>query len=239
MKSSIKNRHLIMIIVVILIGAGFFLQRHFIDDRNVKQISKPLPVGYKAEPDSMGWRPLFNGQNLTGWKITNFGPQGPIHVDKKEQAIILGLGDGCTGITWQQEFPKVNYEIELEAKRVRGTDFFCGLTFPVQQEHCTLIVGGWGGTVVGISNIDGRDASENFTSQMIAFEKQRWYHIRVKVTNQLVRAWIDNKQVAKVQVTKHHFSIRPEVRLSRPLGICSWMTAVALKNIQFRKLNSQ
>ena len=38
----------------------------------------------------------------------------------------------------------MDYELRLEAKRVEGGDFFCGLTFPVGKEYCTLILGGWG-----------------------------------------------------------------------------------------------
>src|SRR5665648_377078 len=59
---------------------------------------------------------IFNGKSLKGWEITNFGPQGPVYVSGGE--IILGMGDGCTGITWKGEFPLINYIITLDAKRV-------------------------------------------------------------------------------------------------------------------------
>jgi hypothetical protein len=49
----------------------------------------------------------------------------------------------------------MNYEIKLEAKKVTGNDFFCGMTFPVGDSFCSFIVGGWGGPVVGLSSIDG------------------------------------------------------------------------------------
>ena len=58
---------------------------------------------------------LFNGKTLDGWEITNFGPQGPVYVSG--DAIILAMGDGCTGITWKKDFPDINYEVTLEAKR--------------------------------------------------------------------------------------------------------------------------
>jgi len=105
---------------------------------------------------------LFDGETLNGWKITQFGPQGPVEISKGK--IILGMGDGCTGITWKKYFPVMNYEVSLEAMKISGNDFFCGMTFPIHDDYCSLIVGGWGGAVVGLSTIDGVDASENAVS---------------------------------------------------------------------------
>ncbi|MFZ2340533.1 MAG: DUF1080 domain-containing protein [Bacteroidales bacterium] len=185
----------------------------------------------KAEisyPGEEGW--LFDGKSLTGWEITNFGPQGPVRVS--DGTIVLGMGDGCTGITWKQEFPVDNYEVSLEAMKVEGNDFFCSMTFPVGKDPCTLIVGGWGGTVVGLSSINGMDASENETSTLRQFEKNRWYRIRLKVADGKIQAWIDDEQVVDFTIGNNTISIRPEVELSRPFGIASWHTTGALRNIR-------
>ena len=123
---------------------------------------------------------LFDGKTLDGWEITNFGPQGPVSVSGDQ--IILGMGDGCTGITWKKAFPRTDYEVTLDAKRVSGNDFFCGITFPVERVHAHLIVGGWGGATVGLSSIDGKDAAENETTSIRNFETNRWYHIRLVVS---------------------------------------------------------
>jgi hypothetical protein len=102
-----------------------------------------------------GPRRLFDGETLTNWKITNFGPQGEVYVSDDE--IILGMGDGCTGITWTDSFPKVNYEISLEAKRIMGIDFFCGLTFPVKMISARLLLGvgeaHWSGLVPSMAGM--------------------------------------------------------------------------------------
>ena len=82
-----------------------------------------------------------------------------------------------TGINWTNRVPKVNYEVTLDAMRVTGSDFFCGLTVPVSDSFCTLIVGGWGGSLVGISSLDGQDASENETTKFFNFEQGKWYRI--------------------------------------------------------------
>jgi hypothetical protein len=167
---------------------------------------------------------------VKGWEATNFGPQGPVYVSGDD--IILGMGDGCTGITWKGEFPTMNYAVSLEARRVEGNDFFCGMTFPAGKEPCSLIIGGWGGTTVGLSSIDGLDASDNNTRMLMQFEKNRWYHIRLEVTEKQITAWIDSVRIVNFTMGTGKLSIRPEVILSRPFGIASWNTTAALRNIR-------
>ncbi len=177
---------------------------------------------------------LFDGKSLNGWEITNFGPQGPVYVSGDQ--IILGMGDGCTGITWERDFPTSNYEVSLDAMRVNGNDFFCGMTFPVGKDPCTLIIGGWGGTTVGLSNINGMDASENSTTSIMKFEKNHWYHIRLIVRETEITAMIDSNKVVDFSIGKNKLSIRPEVELSKPFGIASWNTTAAIRNIRVIRL---
>lgn len=179
---------------------------------------------------------IFDGTTLKGWEITNFGPQGAVYVSGGR--IILGTGDGCTGITWKGDFPVSNYEVSLDAMRVDGNDFFCGMTFPVGKYPCTLIVGGWGGTTVGLSSIDGRDASENETTTLRKFDKNRWYNIKLIVSDSKIVASIDSSTVVDFAFSGKKLSIRPEVELSRPFGIASWRTTAALKNIRLKRLNN-
>jgi hypothetical protein len=179
---------------------------------------------------------LFNGVSLDGWEITNFGPQGPVSVSGGQ--IILGMGDGCTGITWKRYFPDMNYKVSLEAKRVAGNDFFCGMTFPVGKESCSLIIGGWAGTTVGLSSINKKDASENQTTSYKLFERNRWYHIGLIVKKDTIQAFIDDEMVVNyVRSENDVLSVRPEVELSKPFGIASWYTTAALKNIRVTEIN--
>jgi hypothetical protein len=177
---------------------------------------------------------LLEGQFITGWEITNFGPQGPVYTSGNE--IILGMGDGCTGVTWKKDFPSINYKVTLEAKRIAGNDFFCGITFPVGESPCTFIVGGWGGTTVGLSSINGKDASENETTTLMKFEKDRWYNICLIVKPDTIRALIDNVSIVNFAIGDKKLSVRPEVELSRPFGITSWNTTSSLRNIVVQKI---
>jgi hypothetical protein len=119
---------------------------------------------------------------------------------------------------------------------VDGSDFFCGLTFPVAESHCSLVVGGWAGAVVGLSSIDGRDASENSTTQYRKFDEGKWYRIRVRVTADRIRCWIDDERVIDQALRGRRISTRPEVDPSKPLGIAAWQTKAALRGIEFRQL---
>jgi len=189
-------------------------------------------AGQEGDATDAGWISLFDGKTLEGWEITQFGGEGPVFV--KDGSIILSYGEMLTGITWKGEFPKSNYEIELEAARLQGSDFFVGLTFPVRDSFCSLILGGWGGAVVGLSSIDGMDASENETSTLRGFKRGRRYRIRLRVTDEKIEAWIDGEQIVDLETAGRKIDVRPEVRLSCPLGIASYQTRSALRLIRYR-----
>lgn len=177
---------------------------------------------------------LFDGKSLGDWKESDFGTEGKISV--KDGAIIIGAGEGCSGITWKGPFPKTDYEISLQAERIDGSDFFCGLTFPVGDDPCTFIVGGWGGGLVGLSSINGDDASENNTSSDMKFDDNRWYTIRVRVNKVRIVCWIDKEQKVDQPLDQVKVSIRSEVSASKPLGIATWHTTGAIRDIHWRHL---
>jgi hypothetical protein len=184
------------------------------------------------------WKPLFDGKSLKNWKSSAFGGEGEIEV--KDGVIVMQQGSEMTGIVWDGvELPKMNYEISLLAKRMEGSDFFCGLTFPVKEDPCSLIIGGWGGSVVGISSLDGNDAANNETARFESFEKGKWYKIRMRVSENGLTAWIDDRQVVGVETKDRKIGIRHEVELSRPLGIACFATVSGLKEIQIRDLTPE
>jgi hypothetical protein len=139
-----------------------------------------------------------------------------------------------TGITWTNDLPRTDYEISLEAMRVEGSDFFCGLTFPVGDDACSLIVGGWGGSIVGLSSLDYADAANNETTQFVQFSNNQWYRIELRVEEDRIQAWIDKKQVVDVKTAGRKLTIRSECEPSLPFGIAAWSTKAALRNIRLR-----
>src|ERR1017187_2080406 len=194
------------------------------------------PSSIEAQPaTSPGWKPLFDGKSLEGWRETPFSGRGKVRV--VDGTIVLGNG-ALTGITWTNPFPKFNYEVRLEAMRVDGYDFFAGITFPLHDSHCTWINGGWGGMVVGLSSLDTMDASENDTSTTRVFETGRWYALRLSVTYDRIQAWIDDELAIDAYVANREVGLRPgEIELSRPFGIAAYSTTAKLRKLEYRLIS--
>lgn len=185
---------------------------------------------------STQWLDLFDGKTLTGWKVPKWGGDGKVYV--KDGVVHMQEGEMCTGITYTGKMPREDFEVAMEGMRVGGSDFFCALTFPVGKGEVSLVLGGWGGGVVGISCIDGFDASENDTTAYVEFKDKRWYRVRVRVTKQWFKAFLDDKQIVHVDRQSHKFEVRAEVDQSRPLGIATWQTHGAARNIRLRLLKA-
>ena len=195
-----------------------------------EQINAPAPAAA-----AVNWQPIFDGKTLNGWKAPNFSGQGEVTI--KDGQLILGVGGDITGLNYAGEYPKMNYEIELEASRAQGSDFFCGLTLPYGDKACTFVVGGWGGALVGLSSINGEDASENETTQFTKFDQGKWYRIRVRMTPAKIDAWIDNAQVVNVETAGKKIDMRAgEIELSAPFGLATFRTEGAFRDIKLRRL---
>jgi hypothetical protein len=213
-------------------------------------ITNPPPQTPSAAPDILkeaaakasepfeedGWEPMFDGQSLKGWRETQFAGRGEVQC--RDGLIVLNMGDPFTGINWTNDFPTMDYEVALDAMRVMGSDFFCGLTVPVGDSFCSLIVGGWGGSLVGISSFNGMDASENETTKFVGLEPKRWYRIRLRVVKGRIQGWLDKQKLIDVDTTDKRISLRPgDIELSKPFGFASWQTTAALRQIKMRRVS--
>ena len=207
-----------------------------IDESVVKNDADQPPAKTPADDETYQLKELFDGKTLTGWKATEFGGEGEVRVQDGVVVMEMGIMTGITWIGETDDLPRNNYELTLEGRRTDGIDFFCTTTFPVGDEPCSLVVGGWAGTVVGLSNVDHYDASENSTATFYSFEDKQWYKIRIRVTDAKIQAWIDDEQVVDQDRKDHQFGIRAEVELCQPLGICTWETAGEVRNIRIRRL---
>ena len=197
-----------------------------------------MPLAKAEEPKTPAKvTKLFDGKSLAGWKVLeelSFEKHGKVEVQAGE--LILNAGQVGTGIVWKEKPPRENYELTLQARRREGSDFFCGMTFPVGQEYCTLVLGGWGGSVTGLSNIDDASAVENETTGYVPFKQNQWYAIRLLVTKEKIAAWVDKEEIVSILRKDRRFAVWWEQEPARPLGIVTWQTTAGFKDIELRAL---
>lgn len=187
-----------------------------------------------SEPKQHDWQPLPTGDEKI-WSPSVFGGDGDVTLSA--ESIQLKMGDPITGVRCLANIPKENFEIELEGRRTNNFDFFCALTFPVGEDgRCSFVVGGWAGAVVGLSSVDGLDAARNSTKKLMHFENGQWYKIRVRVDEQEIRCWIDDKLIVQQPRAGHEFDIRVEMHESLPVGIAAFMCDSEIRNVRWRKL---
>lgn len=184
-------------------------------------------------------RSIFDGQTLYGWSVIEFAGHAGASVNLRGY-LQVEAGYGLSGVLCEMPVPHSDYEVMLSARRISGDDFFCGLTVPVGDAHCTLIVGGWGGSVFGISSIDGLDASENETSSIHKFETGRWYKIRFRVSADRLKVWLDGKKLIDVNIAGRQISLRPgAISKAVPFSLTTYATTAQFRNIRLRELDAQ
>jgi len=182
-------------------------------------------------------RVLLDATSPVSWRVPGEGAfRGHGEVRFADGEVRLGPGKPLTGLVWTGEFPRSDYEVQVQARRIVGGDFFCGMTFPVGPSHCTWIVGGWGGQVVGLSNVDGQSAAENATTRRMPFETGRWYRFRLRVTGDRIACFIDGERVIDQPRAGHAFNIWPQQEPCRPFGIAAYLTGSAVRSVTLRRL---
>ena len=183
---------------------------------------------------------LFNGKDLTGWQRISFEKAGEVRA--LENGIIeCNDGDPLSGIVYTNNLPAtMNYELSLEAKRVEGADFFVALTIPVEENFCTVIIGGWGGSLCGVSCIDGKDAGLNKWSKDVKFKNDTWYKLRVRVTSGVLQVFL-NEDLYKARIEygePERLSLRERgnIHLCTPLGLATYYTKAHWRNFTLTRI---
>ncbi|MBM3957081.1 MAG: DUF1080 domain-containing protein, partial [Gemmatimonadetes bacterium] len=221
---------------------------------------KPAPPKRVQRPGEKA--DLFDGQTLDGWRILDEGPfrgHGPVRVE--EGRIVLGHGASRTGIAWMGESPTVDYEIAFETRceaaaprpdgglgllrliapgagNPGGAECFCELSFPVGSSLCTLSVGALGGTVFGLSSLEGRGATENDTTRRVGLQPGQWHAVRVRVTEPKVEAWLGGEQVLDLARAGRRLTPQADAPLGT-LTLASARATSAVRNIQVRRLETK
>jgi hypothetical protein len=204
----------------------------------------PLSAADPAPAPAAAGKPivLFDGSSLDDWEARDAGGSGSVEIRDKD--MIIGAGDSITGVVYKKakDLPVTNYEITLEAQRLDGVDFFCGLTFPVgSHKTCaTLVLGGWGGSVTGISSIDGMDASENSTGHYRKFEDKKWYAVKLRVTPANISAWVGEEKIIDVDIEGKRVGVRAgPIEDYQPLSLTTYSTMAGIRNVKLTPLAAE
>ncbi|OYW75548.1 MAG: hypothetical protein B7Z37_12840 [Verrucomicrobia bacterium 12-59-8] len=187
---------------------------------------------------SSEWK-LLSDEFAPAWKASGMPEEGQVLLQDGE--ITLQPGQPMTGVrfdAWKSSgLPLTRYAIEYEAMRVAGNDFFGTVTFPVNESQVSLIIGGWGGTLVGISSIDDMDASENTTRGNAFFENNRWHKVRIEVRNNELRAWINDKLFVNTNIKGRKLGLRTgDIERCVPFGFASYATQSRIRNVLISRL---
>lgn len=201
---------------------------------------KPLP---KHSTTLRRWD-LLSATEITHWKSAEMPDTGK--AEARDGATVIESGGPMTGLRYDNwragTFPVRDYAVSYEAMRVDGSDFFAALTFPVRSiETCaTLIVGGWGGGLVGISSIDGQDASDNSTRSEQRFENGKWYRVKLEVREDGIKAWIDDRIVINTSIKSRVIGMRPGyIESCAPFGFATFGSTGRVRNIVVEELKAE
>ncbi len=182
------------------------------------------------------WQSLFAGSEAQKWQITNFGGEG--EVEWADSTVLLPMGSPLTGIHRPDSIPQsLDYQVEVDASRLSGNDFFCGLTFPVADSHATVVLGGWGGGLCGLSCVDHEDAGTNATRSYQSFDYGVVYTLRVEVRADTIRAWLNGELLFDQNTVGREVSLRTEMLPSVPFGVASFTTRAKIHDVRWRPLS--
>ena len=183
-----------------------------------------------------GWESLMDGKTLDGWEIVRYGGEGEPYANKGKIVLPMAVNGLATGLSWVgNPLPVNNYELYYEARRMEGNDIFGGLSFPYGDTFATLIVGGWGGSVCGLSSINDNDASENETTKYIHFKDKQWYPVQLRVTSDSIRAVIDTVQVVDIATAGKRIHLRGGTSVSG-FTLTSYLTTGEIRNLRIKRL---
>ena len=203
------------------------------DVPDVPEVRQPVtPTVRLIETDSLGrWRPA------------DYGGKGVCEVS--DGVLSIGSGDPLTAVYWTGPFgtdaddalPRTDYRLEWQARRTLGSDFFTTLTFPVGPDHCSLVIGGWGGMATGLSTLNGMDAVENPTAGSMRFETDRWYRFSLAVRPDGISATVDGKPLFEsVDPREVSVGIRIEMEPAKPLSFSSYLSSGEIRGATLTRL---
>jgi len=227
---AIKGKHVIPIIILLgVIGIVAWYSR----SQGLRE--QPVVADFPIIQDvPEGWESLFDGKTLTGWEIVRYGGEGEPYA--KDGVLVLPRADAgfMTGVCWVGDsLPANNYSLYYEARRVEGVDIFAGLSFPYGDTYASLVIGGWGGVVNGLSSINGYDASENETTRIFSVGDHEWVQVQLHVTTDSIRAFVGDEQIVDLATAGKRIHLRSGLS-DTGLTLWTYLSTGEIRNLRIK-----
>ncbi len=167
-----------------------------------------------------------------GFVATDFGAEDTVTI--APDAVSLEPGAPLSGVTYTGALPTPPYTLAVEFTKRYGSDFPLAITFPVAGSHLSLVLGGWGGTVCGLSSLDGLDAARNATRFVRAFPVGVRTRVELDVEAERVAVRLDGVPVLDVPLAGRAVGVRAELEPCKPLGLAAFATATTIHSFRVR-----
>jgi len=186
-----------------------------------------LALGCRSAPAGGAPPPVDAGPPIpAGFVPTDFGAEDAVAIEPT--GVRLEPGAPLSGVTFTGPLPTPPYTLAVEFTKRYGSDFPLAVTFPVAGSHLSLVLGGWGGTVCGLSSLDGLDAARNATRFVHAFPAGVRTVVELDVEAERVAVRLDGVQVLDASLAGHAVGVRAELEPCKPLGLAAFATATTI-----------
>ncbi len=184
------------------------------------------PVAAIAAPPD-GWIPMYNGRDLSGWKI-----KGTAYANRDVIVVVPHM----TSLVYKTT-PKPPYMFRVEAVKLAGKDGFI-IIFPLKGYHAVWAVGAFGNTVselVGVTD----------TRLNITIEKNRWYELEVRVSDTSAAATLDGAKMWEINNLNEIKPVNMEREFLKGIGfgcfntLCKYRNPVLKESIEDEQNKSQ
>jgi hypothetical protein len=181
---------------------------------------------------------LKNG--LAGWTVyTGNEFQKPGKVEFRNDTLSISAGDPYGGVSLASDFMKDHYEVSLQARRTGGNDIFCGILFPVGKDYCSMVLGGWGNSLSGLSMINGLFASENETAYPESFTNHVWVDVTLRVSPDAIRVFTGTNEIISQEREDRLIEPYPGLEVFEPFGFFTYETDAEIRRVRVRELPAE
>ncbi len=186
------------------------------------------------------WKPLFNGKDLTGWKVID----GPADSWKVEDGILYTSGGGAGWLSTTDEY--ANYELELEFKVPpggnsgvflrtprEGNPAYVGMEIQVlddeAKEYATLQPWQYSGSVYGVAAPKSR----------VSKKAGEWQKYKIVCDGRKVKVTLNDTQIIDVNLDDHKDKATEHPGINRAsgyVGLQNHGSRLDYRNLRIRKL---